>query len=75
MDLVPIVMVMGRGEETHGGKGHSDATTSAVCVVVEVNGDLQRTTMAVMGCVGRDDCSDVLEDAEGSGGIYQHQSQ
>lgn len=40
MDLVPIVMVMGQGEGTHGGKGQSDATTSAVCVVMEVNGDI-----------------------------------
>lgn len=34
MELVPIVMVMVQGEETHGGQGLPDTSTSAVCVAL-----------------------------------------
>lgn len=34
MELVPIVMVMGQGEKTHGGKVLSDTSTSPVCVAL-----------------------------------------
>lgn len=32
MEPAPIVMVMGQGKETQGGKEHRDTSTSAVCV-------------------------------------------
>lgn len=34
MEPAPIVMVMGQGKETQGGKEHRDTSTSAVCVVM-----------------------------------------